>query len=196
VAIVEAAYRLGGTEQEWLAGLAASAAAALDQNLGVAAYAAELVDGRVRLRNTAVFGGPTNLREAIADFSTNADPALLFQAFRYDSVSTMSEASGGAEQLEGDGASNAFYDVGVRDGLGLLGIDGTPYVATISVFLPRPISLSKRFKTRWRRVATHLASGFRVRRGSSARKPAANRRLPAPRQKRFSLHSGRLRIIR
>lgn len=165
IALIEAAYRLDGTEAEWLDGLASAGAALLDQKLGVTAVTVELNGGQLRLRHATSLGGPPELHQATTDFLRQADPGFMFRAFRFASVSTMTRASGGTEALQAQVASDGLFRLGIGDAIGVLGLDGSPYAVALAAFLPLQTRLSPRFTNRWRRIATHLAAGFRIRRG-------------------------------
>ena len=164
IAVVEAVYRVGGSDADWLSGLARTAAPLLNRGFGVAAFTARLTDGQLRVLTISSFGGPDNLASAVEAFTSSADPAMMAKAFSAGPCTTMAAASGGFDKLKGDPASEAMFRVGINDALGVMGSDGTPFFTGLSSFLPHATVLSKQFKTRWARVATHLAAGFRIRR--------------------------------
>ena len=164
IAVVEGAYRVGGSDADWLSGLARTAAPLLNRGFGVAAFTARLTDGQLRVLTISSFGGPDNLASAVEAFTSSADPAMMAKAFSAGPCTTMAAASGGFDKLKGDPASEAMFRVGINDALGVMGSDGTPFFTGLSSFLPHATVLSKQFKTRWARVATHLAAGFRIRR--------------------------------
>jgi DNA-binding CsgD family transcriptional regulator len=165
IAVVEATYRIDGTDSEWLQGIAAAVAPLLDDGLGISALTTEARAGRVFIRDAACVGGSPELHEAVASYAGNARPSVLLDAFRFARCSSMSVAAGGRHCLSEDPASLAFACLGIRDALGILGIDGTRHTAAISVYLGDWSSPSPRFVARWNRVASHLAAGFRIRRG-------------------------------
>ncbi len=88
---------------------------------------------------------------------------MMVQAFRSGPCLTMSEAVG-TERMEADPASRALYDLGIHDGLGVLGRDPAGYCVALTTYLPEVTRCTRRYVARWSRVASHLSAGFRMRR--------------------------------
>jgi DNA-binding CsgD family transcriptional regulator len=168
VAVIEAAYRVDGAEARWLTGLAEATLPMLDRGLGISAFTARFTGATLKVTDIVTIGGPRGLADATVDFTEGADPAMMARAFSASPCVTMSAAAGGRDRLRADPASEALFQIGVNDAIGILGTDGTPFVTGLSVFLAGEAPLSRAFTSRWSRVASHLSAGSRIRRALAA----------------------------
>ena len=175
VGVIEAAYRVDGTDTDWLTELSEVASPLLDRGFGVAAFTAQLTGPTLKVMSISSVGGPQGLASAIVDFTEGADPSMMAKAFLSGPCSTMTAAAGGPARLRADPASEALFRVGVNDAVGILGADGTRFVTGISAFLDEKVTLSRAFTARWARIASHLAAGFRIRRALAAADGPARR---------------------
>jgi DNA-binding CsgD family transcriptional regulator len=167
VAVVEAAYRLDGTESEWLDGLARAASAQIDDHCGVAAATVQVDLTGARLRVLKVRGGPAELSNAVTEYMQRAQPHVLAQTFSGRPCTTIG-AILGRRQIDVDPASQILFDIGIRDAMGVVGTDPAGYVVVLATYFQRSTRISRATVARWSRVASHLAAGFRVRRGLRA----------------------------
>lgn len=90
VSVIEAAYRLDGTETEWLAGLAEAAAPLLDDGWGIAAATAAVERQAVRVRDVVALGGPTGFVEAAIESTRNARSDSCFAVLLTPDVTVQS----------------------------------------------------------------------------------------------------------
>jgi hypothetical protein len=172
IGVIEAAYRTGGTDVEWLAGLTEVAAPLLDRGMGLAAFTAEINGPALKILDISSIGGPQGLSNAIVAFTEGADPASMAKAFQAGPCSTIAAGYGGSARLRADPASEALFEIGVNDAVGILGADGTRFVTGFSAFVDREIKLTRAFTARWGRIASHLAAGARCRRPGAEHRSA------------------------
>src|ERR1041385_3006288 len=164
VSVLEVAYKLDGSETSWLEGLAATAVTLLDQGWGVTASTWYTGSDKIELRAVVAMGGPPGFAVAAANTVRNAAPEIQGLALSAGTPCTTLSASGGAELVPHDPGSEALVRLGIRDCLIVRGGDTAGYHAVLSTYLPNPTRPSRRIVSRWSRVASHLAAGFRVRR--------------------------------
>lgn len=176
VGLVEAAYRIDGTETQWLEGLAEVATPLLGGELGVMACTFVIALGQVQVEKLICLGGPTGLTAAITSLFRDA-PGIMSVSFGAGPCTTVSEAVGAAG-MEAQSASQRMFDLGIRDAVGVLGIDPNGHGVTLAAYRPNYTILSRRMVSRWSRVASHLAAGFRVRRGLAAAEAARANPIP------------------
>jgi DNA-binding CsgD family transcriptional regulator len=162
VAVLEAAYRLDGTEAEWLEELARVGGPLLDEGLGVAATTWSVEPGRLRLRELAVYGGPPGTIEAVRAACDSND--LTFPLAASGPCTSLS-ASRLATVAESDPGSQMLFSMGVRDCLTVLNMEPGGFCSGLTAYRPNRVLPSRRFIARWSRVSSHLGAGFRIRRG-------------------------------
>jgi DNA-binding CsgD family transcriptional regulator len=164
ISVVEAAYRLDGTETEWLEGIASAAAPLLDEGLGIAASTWTAAPGTLQVQSIAALGGPAGFSEAVGNAVRRCDPRITLGMLRVAPCTSLN-TSGTTELVEADASSQNLLRMGVRDCLAILGVDSGRYVTALISYRPYPTRPSRQVISRWSRVASHLAAGFRVRRG-------------------------------
>jgi DNA-binding CsgD family transcriptional regulator len=191
IAVVEAAYGLNGTESQWLEGLARAASLQVRGHCGVAAVSVQVEGASPRLRKVACCGGPPTLPEAVTAYMRLARPEALARTCGASPCSTVG-AILGPDELEADPASRVLFDLGIRDAMGVVGLDPGGFLVVLATYFPCTTTLSRKTVSRWSRVASHLAAGFRVRRGLRAAELDAARVSPVPGSEAVLSPNGRL----
>jgi DNA-binding CsgD family transcriptional regulator len=177
VSVVEAAYRLDGTETEWLEGIASAAAPLLDEGWGIAASTWAAAPGTLQVLSIAALGGHTGFSETVEYVVRHSDTRITLGMLRLAPCCSL-DTSGTTALVEADAHSRGLLRLGVRDCLAILGVDSGRYVTALIAYRPRPTQPSRRVVSRWSRVASHLAAGFRVRRGLAKAQARAARPDP------------------
>jgi DNA-binding CsgD family transcriptional regulator len=194
VAVVEAAYRLDGTETEWLERVAGASSTLFDGALGVTA--STWIAPHTMLAISSV-GGPQGFASAVTQALDGASPEIKLSLFRQAPVTSLS-ASGAAEWVAADPASQALLALGVRDSISIGSVPVYGYAppvlaVNVQAYLPEPARLSRRFVTRWSRIASHLSAGIRVRRALTAAGTSDTSRLdPVPTSEAILTPNGKL----
>ncbi len=171
IAIVEAAYRLDGSLEEWLGGLVRTARPILDHGDGTSAQAFALVPGGVRFDGVAATS-PEIAREAAA--SIEGIPAQgVERVYRSPRpASSLSEALFG-DVPEARARLLAVSGGRAPDVVGIIAQAGDGLGVAVNAPTREPVLLSKSDKARWRRVAPHVAGGYRLRRALAGLAPTA-----------------------
>ncbi len=165
VAIVEAAYRLDLTEEQWLQQLAEVADARLGDGLGASAYINE--GNRRRLR--ASVGTAAEHEGVIQEIESNIPDDIGEKLFRL--VGCLSGLETAEQYLGMDRATvQAMYRAttptwGFEDVLNVQGAD--PLGPSVTLTVPRRsvVSLAPAERHSWCRVAAHLTTALRLREG-------------------------------
>ncbi len=164
VSVVEAAYRLDGTETEWLGGIANAAAPLLGDDCGVAAATVAVEPGTCQVRAIATLGGQPGFAEAVATAHHDSHLEIRLGILRSAPCTSLA-SSGGSRWVEADPGSQPLLLLGIRDVASVVGVDSGRYGVLLHAYRSGPTRPSRRHVSRWSRVASHLAAGFRVRRG-------------------------------
>jgi DNA-binding CsgD family transcriptional regulator len=175
VSVVEAAYSLDGTESDWLGGIASAAAPVLDEGWGVAAATVVAQQGGFQIRAIAAVGGPPGFAEAVAMSNHSSRAEIRAGIFRSAPCTSLS-LSGGSRWIEEDPGSQLLLALGIRDVIATVGVDSGRYGIVLQAYRANPTWPSRRLVSRWSRVASHLAAGFRIRRGLAAAQISAGAR--------------------
>ncbi|MDB4938319.1 MAG: hypothetical protein JWP87_5291 [Labilithrix sp.] len=167
--IVEAAYRLDGTETEWLDGVLGRARPDLDTGCGVYAFT-----GNESVPNLAASPAfvqhelDHGFAERLAELNRDAPRAV------YDLLRTRLVTCGGLEQTLGPSSPivRSFRSVmkatGIRDGFSLFAQDAEGGSITLSAPSRKFVNLAPRVRGIWRRIGLHVASALRLRRKLAA----------------------------
>jgi len=166
IAVVEAAYRLDGTEMDWIAGMASIAAPLLDEGCGVGACTFLAVDGNVEFDAIATVGGDPGFHEAVIAACRETNTDITFRMY-LSAPCTSLATSGDAQRVESDPGSQKLLDLGIRDVLAVLGTNPGGYGVALMAYRRDPLIPSPRVRSRWSRIAIHLAAGLRLRRSLS-----------------------------
>jgi DNA-binding NarL/FixJ family response regulator len=163
--VVEAAYRLEGTESDWLDTVLARARPDLDTGCGVYAFTGyesvpnfDASPAFVQHDLDAQYG------ERLAEVNRTAPRAL------YDLVKDRLVTCGGLVQTLGLDSPivaqfhSVMKPIGVEDGFSLFAQDAEGGSITLSAPSKRVVTLVPRVRGIWRRVGLHVASALRLRR--------------------------------
>jgi DNA-binding CsgD family transcriptional regulator len=182
IAFVEAAYRVEVPTASWLSGIVDAARATLDQGMGVTAMLYDATDV-ARMRILAVEGTGGGRAEALARAIERGAPERIRWTFRTSACRVASEGP----DWETTPARLLFAKWGIEDVLCANGVDPTGIGCFLTAPLARRRRLSVAARSRWERVAAHLAAGYRLHRriAQSAPPPevtldAAGRLLDGP----------------
>lgn len=167
--IVEAAYRLDGTEIEWLDGLLARARPDLDTGCGVYAFT-----GNENVPNFEA--SPVFVQQDLdPDFGARlAELNRTVPRAIDDLVRTCLVTCGGLHQTLGADSPivqsfrAALESTCIRDAFGLFAHDAEHASVSLSAPSRRVIDLAPRVRGIWRRVGIHIAAALRLRRKLSA----------------------------
>jgi DNA-binding NarL/FixJ family response regulator len=171
--IVETAYRLEGTESEWLDEVLASARPDLDTGCGVYAFTGN--DSVPNFAATPAFVQhdlDAGFAARIAELNRDAPSAVN------DLLRSKLVTCGGLEQTLGADSPivQSFRAVieptGVKDAFSLFAQDAEGSNITLSAPSHTLVNLAPRARGIWRRIGLHIASSLRLRRKLSARATA------------------------
>ena len=163
--IVEAAYRLDGSEGEWLTALLELAAKDLDTGSG--AYAFTGNESAPDFANSPTFAQHALNPEFLARIATlNAEaPNAIFELLKKRLVT-----SGGLEQVLGRGSPVVTHfrglmaDAGIADGFCMFAQDARGGSVTLSAPSRHVLAPAPRVRGVWQRVGLHIVAGLRLRR--------------------------------
>ncbi|MBX3203564.1 MAG: helix-turn-helix transcriptional regulator [Labilithrix sp.] len=169
IEIVEAAYRLDGTEAEWLDAVLASARPDLDTGCGVYAFTGD--ESLPNLEASPAFvqqGLDAAFSERVLDVNRQAPRDV------YDLLRPRPVTCGGLEQTLGADSPilKSFRALvkptGVTDGFSLFARDAESGSVSVSAPSRSFVTLAPRVRGIWRRVGLHMASALRLRRKLAA----------------------------
>jgi DNA-binding CsgD family transcriptional regulator len=165
VGVVEAAYQLEGTEQEWLSGIVEAARPHLDRGRGVVGYFWEArQSGPLQVSEPVLLGTPRVYEQKFAAFTAAADDRVLDGTYRAEVVcGTVSELVG-ADLVRQHPAWAMLRPSGICDFLGIRVADPNGQSAFLGAPLHRLGRLRPAERTCWERIASHLSAGLRLRR--------------------------------
>ncbi|MBL8720472.1 MAG: hypothetical protein JNL79_31090 [Myxococcales bacterium] len=160
IGIVEAAYRVGGTDAEWLDDIVAAARPCLDAGLGTVAW---MLSFDPTFAASAPAGeGPEGWREAFFAHGPALRPDQLDRQYRAG-CGTLREVTMGT--YEGDAYVKRYLSpMGIADFVAITGRDVAGHGVFLGAPTPKPIDLSDGRRATWSRVAAHLTAGLRLRR--------------------------------
>lgn len=163
--LVERAYRLDGTEHEWLSELLTIAHRDLDTGHGVYAFTGS--DPVPNLAATPVFAErevPPAFLQRLQELNRDAPNAI------YDLLRTRLVTCGGLEQVLGADSPvvehfrQLMTPAGVRDGFCLFAQDAEGGSITLSAPAREAVAPAPRVRGVWQRIGLHVASALRLRR--------------------------------
>ncbi|HEY7957116.1 MAG TPA: helix-turn-helix transcriptional regulator [Polyangia bacterium] len=166
LAVVEAAYDLRGDERAWIRRVAAAADAAWGLGLGAVGMLYDAADPR-RMKARFIVETPKARgcgRLARQFVERGADASYIQNTYRALSCAMSSETPG-IEQTD----FSILQQLGVRDVLGVNGLDPTGVGAFVGISAPRVYALDEGERRQLSRVAVHLAAGYRLLRRSRER---------------------------
>lgn len=163
LAAVEAAYDLDAGEEDWLRALASRLAAPFGAT-GVAGFCVSLGD-TPQPRSYVEAGVVPSIHRAVVSRGHPEMPDVFKLDGMYRSLGI-----GLASELLGDGPENwafvkgMFQRGGFEDCAALLAYDGMTETAAFTSYITKPSALTRRSRAVWRRIATHVSAGLRLRR--------------------------------
>jgi len=169
--VIEAAYDVDSEERAWLQGIVRASEPLLDAGLGVVAYTYDV--SRTDRVVVPASVRSAKLSAATAKFlsagmqATGAD--YIRATYRAIQVETASNTPGVRETP----TMQTFHALGIGDMLGINGMDPSGVGVWLGAALPRPYTLRRSERTRYARIATHLANAYRLRRrlGAAGERP-------------------------
>lgn len=182
IAVVQAAYEVDRSEQEWLTGLAHSAVGMAGPAGTSESYArlVRVVDG-VPIGSHATSSARVGFLQAAmaieqSAFSSSATASQSRAMYGATFAITTSDSCHryGVDLAEMDELFRTHLgEFGIRDAFNLCAPDTSGEVTLVGVALSRPRSYSPRAYATWSRVAAHVASGARLRHALSLRNTSA-----------------------
>lgn len=191
IGVVEAAYHLEGSEEDWLRGIMKAMPGSFDRGFGIAAYTYQLSRGHPAQLGAVVASGPPWLAEvtlAVNSPKSNAraDRKALLEAQRRTIAGapcfgTASEIFGRSSELyaaafERDPFAQRY---GYRDFVGIIAREPSGFGVTLGGLLPAPERSARRDRARYSRIAAHLSAALRLRRTLSTGRGAEEAVLSA-----------------
>lgn len=167
--IVEAAYRLDGSEHDWLDSLLAHARPDLDTGCGVYAFTGE--EAVPNLPASPVFVQhdlDPGFAERLVELNREAPRAI------FDLIRTRLVTCGGLEKFLGADSPVVTHfrtvvaPTGVKDAFGVFAQDGECGNVTLAAPSRSVLDPAPRVRGIWRRVGLHVASALRLRRKLAA----------------------------
>lgn len=160
--VCEAAYDLRLGPDEWLPNLLDKGAPLFDRGLGCAAamWAGQSSDEQPLLAQLCVNGGASDLGASFARAAQDVGIGLPRTAAARDGG-----AHTASEMVDEPSILRAFEKrLGCKDVLGVWALD--PLLHGVGINIPSSsfVSLSRAERSRWQRLATHIATGHRLRR--------------------------------
>jgi DNA-binding CsgD family transcriptional regulator len=160
VSIIECAYLVDLSWEDWLASILETARASLPAGGIRTAYVYDASDvTHLRVRHVAIDGGALP-PEALVQAVETADADYVRASWRSISCALASETPG-VDRQPGWASLKA---AGIADILAINGVDASGWGVWLGALLPRRRALSPRRRDEWNRVAAHLSTGLRLRR--------------------------------
>jgi DNA-binding CsgD family transcriptional regulator len=158
VSVVEAAYNLRGDEKAWLRRILAAARDAWGVGLGATGYLYDARDpAAMRLKVIDETPDSPGFIPTVRRIMSRIDTRYVSDTYRALPCAMASETPG----IERTEFSRA-YRLGIRDLLGINGLDPTGQGAFVAVLHPAVHKLTAGERARFTRVSAHIASGYRL----------------------------------
>lgn len=171
VDLVEAAYRLDGTEAQWLNCLLELAQADLDTGAGVYAFTGhEDLPNYAEAPTFAQRGLDPGFAARLLELNRDAPSAV------YELLRTRLVTCGGLEQVLGVSSPSVQHfralmePIGIRDGFCLFAQDAADGSITLAAPSPQVVRAAPRVLGIWQRAGLHVVSALRLRRKLAAHK--------------------------
>lgn len=156
--VIERAYDMEATDEQWLSAILREVAPAVERGRGVCAY---LYDASARpLKTWAWVGEHAATQQELIDVVNSADDDYVRQSFLVVPFGTASEQPGFERQRT---FGRRLHKYGIKDCLALNGFDQTGVGAWIGAFLPETDQVGTAERDRWSKVASHVAAALRLR---------------------------------
>lgn len=165
IEIVERAYRLDGSESQWLGDLLHTARADLDAGCGVYAFTgSEAVPNLAATPTFVAADLDPGFASRLATLNQDAPNAI------YELLRSRLVTCGGLEQILGAASPIVQHfrllmtETGIRDGFCLFAQDAEGGSITLSAPSREPLAPAPRVRGIWQRVGLHVAAALRLRR--------------------------------
>jgi DNA-binding CsgD family transcriptional regulator len=164
--ILDAAYRLDGSDDEWLQGIADAALPVLGRGYGVAAIRFHRPKDGVRqfVPAPACAGMEDGLRESIARSLSAVPHDRRERGLAIEPCATISESLGEGERFRQDPIAREFlHPYGVYDALWITSADPTGTCCALGIGLAEVTRTSAQEKRLYSRLGAHLTTALRLR---------------------------------
>jgi DNA-binding CsgD family transcriptional regulator len=172
--IIDAAYRMDGSDDDWLAGIARACRVALDRGFGVCAFQFRHVMGEPPLiSRRSALGISAELAQGYAQI-LRARERDWARPFAEGPCLTCSQMLGQRDEFDQHPLMQRYlHTFGVRDSLWITALEPSGSGCGLHAGRDRVHWPSRAFRARWARIAAHLAAGARLRQRQSAGDPPA-----------------------
>ena len=161
--IVEGAYALQGSDEDWLRGVAQHILATHDEGLGIGAYIVDVRDSGLEIRSFCREGNAPSVAVMASTLRDAPSQEFVVRAHLRGGLSTTSEAFKAMPEILAHADSLLIERFGVRDTLTFLASDGVRTTSAFSVGLPRRRKVAAHECRFWGRLGSHVAAGLRLR---------------------------------
>ncbi len=170
--IIEVAYDVEAGERAWLEGILRASDPLLNDGLGLVAYVYDASrPHRVVVPVAAQTGYLSPMTEGfLAHGMEAAGPEYIRATYRSLQVETSTNTPG----YKGSAVAQALGSIGVADMLGINGMDPSGVGVWLGAALRRPTTLGRGVRSRFERIASHLAIALRLRRRIAATTPTTS----------------------
>lgn len=163
ISVIETAGRLDGEPEAWLAEIAQCARRASPLFENAFCFLYDIRDlGGVRIVAGATAGDPGAL-DLIARTDAVAPPEVRMAAYLSRPVDTFSGLCG--DDSGSEAALQVLREAGYADVIGVVGGDPTGFGCLLGGLLHQRTKASRETRHHWSRVAAHIATAYRTRRG-------------------------------
>jgi DNA-binding CsgD family transcriptional regulator len=162
VDVIEAAYAVEQDEAAWLDGVVGAAAPLLDCGLGVMGVTLDLSDDRRFVVSETTSRGLTTETVALVKAALTTGPQSIVESILRGPVTCASEVMNSDKPMEADFLVKLGAASRSIDGHGVVGRGPSGRFVVVSVPTSDVTKPSPAFRTRWSRVAAHLATGLRL----------------------------------
>jgi DNA-binding NarL/FixJ family response regulator len=170
ISAVEAAYDLAdGSDERWMGRVLATLRPSLDRGFGIGALINE--PDRQPFLPLASIGLPEGWESAMGELMSGPSGQRLLVPKR--PATAASENIGPKAILSDAAIAKNWHPMGIRDGIGIVGSDGTGYRITIFAPMAKVGRLRSDLAVRYSQLAAHLSAGLRLRRALSQSSPSA-----------------------
>jgi len=176
LAIVEAAYRFGTTEDEWLDGIAQTCRPALDDGFGLCVFQFQHQMGSPPqvLRHTKL-GIPDGLAKIYGAVFRGMQPEVRVRPFTHGPCTTGSQMMGQrSEFMHNEHMKRHVHQFGMHDSVWITAAEPSGWGCGIHAGRVEIRWTTPSFRHCWARIASHLSAGLRIRRRLEERAAAAN----------------------
>ncbi len=164
--IVEAAYWVDGTDAEWLERVGEACRPALDEGFGLCVFQFQHQLGSPpNILRAAKVAIPEALAAVYGEIFRRLAPGIQVRPFTHGPCTTGSQMMGQREEFrENEQMKRHVHQFGVYDTLWITAAEPSGSGCGIHSGRPEVGWVSRSFRARWAKVASHLAAGLRLRR--------------------------------